>query len=49
MNMPSSGQVYTTPYVRPALPQHSQKIQAALDKQEAAMNLPSSGKVYEMQ
>ena len=46
MNLPSSGQVYTTPYVRPALPQHSQRVQNALDKQAAAMNMPSSGQVY---
>ena len=46
MNLPSSGQVYTTPYVRPALPQHTQRVQNALDKQAAAMNLPSSGQVY---
>ena len=98
MNLPSSGQVYTTPYYdvnlppmdklvkgnnassfvkegaiperylhpytdpRPvyrkglpqpkqpvaALPQHTAKVQAALDKQAAAAELPSSGKVYEM-
>ena len=46
MNLPSSGQVYTTPYVRPALPQYTSKVQNALDKQTAAMNLPSSGQVY---
>ena len=32
-----------------ALPQHTAKVQAALDKQAAAAELPSSGKVYEMQ
>ena len=31
-----------------ALPQYSSKMQAALDKQAAASELPSSGKVYEM-
>ena len=31
-----------------ALPQHTAKVQAALDKQAAAMNLPSSGKIYAM-
>ncbi len=46
MNLPSSGQVYTTPYIRPALPQYTSKVQNALDKQTAAMNLPSSGQVY---
>lgn len=46
MNLPSSGNVYTTPYVRPALPQYTSKVQNALDKQTAAMNLPSSGQVY---
>ena len=46
MNLPSSGQVYTTPYTQPALPQYTSRMQAALDKQAAAMNLPSSGQVY---
>ena len=46
MNLPSSGQVYTTPYIRPALPQYTSKVQNALNKQTAAMNLPSSGQVY---
>ena len=31
-----------------ALPQYTSKMQAALDKQAAASELPSSGKVYEM-
>ena len=98
MNLPSSGQVYTTPYNRAnlpsidkvitgnnpssfvkegviperylhpyidntpvyrkalpepkqpvaALPQYTSKMQTALDKQAASMNLHSSGKIYEM-
>lgn len=48
MNLPSSGNVYTTPSAQPAgyLPAHTSRVQNALNKQAAAMNLPSSGNVY---
>ena len=48
MNLPSSGNVYTTPIAQPAgyLPAHTSRVQNALNKQAAAMNLPSSGNVY---
>ena len=55
LNLPSSGQVYTTPVlpgqtqsVAGYLPAQTSRQAQAIAKQQAALNLPSSGQVYTM-
>ena len=45
-NTGAANQTAQAPVPQPALPQYTSRMQAALDKQAAAMNLPSSGQVY---